>query len=266
MPSPAIAAGISGITSLVGGLFGNSANRKEANRNREFQAQQSNTAHRREVIDLKAAGLNPILSARLGGSSSSPGSIIPMQDPTKGVPGAIHSALSASKVKSEIASIESATALNAEKINTEQTTQDLAKANTGLSTANTGLTSAKTVLDQERTRTQAQLTAQEKTRVLTAFATLGKTRMESIQAEAAADKAIQQGIIDQSEVGALLAWLARAKELGVGLDTVMSLLRRRKPGAKLPHIPNASNGFKPFPGKSSKPAGTFEDLFKKKFE
>ena len=47
-------------------------NSKEAAKNRDWQAYMSNTAHQREVRDLLAAGLNPILSA-MGGNGATTG-------------------------------------------------------------------------------------------------------------------------------------------------------------------------------------------------
>lgn len=77
---------ISAGANLVGGIFGansakaqNKAQVKLAREQMAFQERMSNTAHQREVNDLRLAGLNPILSTNTG--ASSPGGAMPSLQP-----------------------------------------------------------------------------------------------------------------------------------------------------------------------------------------
>lgn len=59
---------------FVGGERSNRATASSTREQMVFQERMSNTAHQREVKDLREAGLNPILSAKYGGSSTPSGS------------------------------------------------------------------------------------------------------------------------------------------------------------------------------------------------
>lgn len=87
-----------GVASLGAGLITNAANAREARRNREFQERMSSTAHQREVADLKAAGINPMLR-HMSGASTPSGDRAEFRDP---VTPATHSALQAKMMEAQI--------------------------------------------------------------------------------------------------------------------------------------------------------------------
>jgi len=112
-----------GITAL-GQKDANSAMAASTQAQMDFQERMSSTAHQREVKDLRAAGLNPILSAN-GGSSTPSGASYTPQNATAG---GVSSALQAATVRNQIAQTNAAIKQMDAQTSQSETQADLNKA------------------------------------------------------------------------------------------------------------------------------------------
>jgi len=87
---------VAAIADAGGGLFTSAFNVHETRQNRRWSTEMANTAHQREVADLEAAGLNPILSVTKGGN----GAPVPTaQAPQMEKPSIANSALAAQQLE-----------------------------------------------------------------------------------------------------------------------------------------------------------------------
>lgn len=109
---------IGGLMSSSGQASANTANKNLSREQMQFQERMSSTAHVRQVEDLRAAGLNPILSANTGASAPT-GSMATMQnedaETARGIESAVTSSLANKRLSQDIKNLKA----QEQKTNTE---------------------------------------------------------------------------------------------------------------------------------------------------
>jgi len=122
-----------GALGAASGIATNYASAAQAQKQMDFQKMMSDTAHQRQVKDLMAAGLNPILAAGGKGASSPSGAMAQMKDPTASAASAYMLKQNMYNMRMQAENLDANTALAHTKTNLVATQETSAKAAAKLS-------------------------------------------------------------------------------------------------------------------------------------
>jgi hypothetical protein len=238
---------IGGLASAKGASDQNQANQQMAKQQMAFQERMSNTAHQREVKDLRAAGLNPILSATGGPGASSPTGATAENKNVLGE--GVNSAMSTMRTMADAfkAQAEANYVANAKTAQTEAaTTESYASAHQKTASARQAETSADLNLshinlnDNQINNLQQQLKNLQQTENLTRAQT-SLTYTQAAQGRATINNLQEQfkdlkmkGDISASEYGRLMEIAKRATDNLGNIPSLKNALKSITGGKKSP--------------------------------
>lgn len=222
---------MTGIGTILGGPLGGLAgsvlsgifSAKSAKSQQKFQEYMSSTAHQREVADLRAAGLNPILSATGGKGASTPaGTSVNYSNPTEAVN-------SARVVNAQLENIKADTML---KATTAQKESAIAT-NQEVQTAQLKWTAndlQSKIASEAKTAGEQYLQSQHQTENLKWIAIAAKenaqlSRYQQLIAGEQLKSALNEGKISETQFGQFMAYINRMTSVIPFVNSAKSLGR-----------------------------------------
>lgn len=223
----------SGAISLLGGILGNRANAKQADKAMSYNERMSNTAHQRQVADMRAAGLNPILSATGGsGATSAQGVAAQQQDV---LTPALNSAFASREKRLQARQTELQQLLLESQNNGQDKTNKLIDEQRKKTEAETRTNQ----VQQQAFATQmaANLANAQKSQQETKTEAANTTRMqhEAVVALTSALKAMNEGNLEKGPMGKYMPYLERLISAAGGATSAVRNIR--SPNAAKPWTP-----------------------------